>query len=138
MKIYFDKKNYTKGSSSSSSLSANVDSRLTVCHETRPGALVEDKYAMTLKYGDVTVGHIPKFLSKIMYFYIKNGGELLVKITKFSRDLPQGGMEFPALYIFKSTNSEVHSKLPDLIAKALKEYNDSKKDVKNMKNKKKK
>ena len=47
-------------------------------------------------------------------------------------------MELSALYIFKSTNSEAHSKLPGLAAKALKEYNDSKKDVKNMKNKKKK
>ena len=59
---------------------ANVDSKLTVCHETRPGALVEDKYAMALKYSDVTAAHLPKFLSKITYFYLKNGGNL-VKIT---------------------------------------------------------
>ena len=96
---------------------------------------------MVLKYGDVTVGHIPKFLSKIMYFYIKNGGELLLKITskrQFSTDLPQGGLELPALCIFKSTNSEAHSKFPGLVPKVLKECNGSKKDVKNMKNKKKK
>ena len=72
----------------------------------------------------VTVGHVPKFLSKITYFYIKNGGKLLVRITgkrKFSKNLPQGGMELPALYIFKSTNSKMHSKLPGLVAKALNE-----------------
>ena len=64
---------------------------------------------MALKYSGVTMGHVPKFLSKITYFYIRNGGKLLVRITgrrRFSNDLPQGGMELPALYKFKSKNSK--------------------------------
>ena len=50
------------------------------CHETRPGALVGDKYPRALKHKDVTVRRVPKFLSKITYFYLKHGGDLLVKI----------------------------------------------------------
>ena len=67
---------------------------------TVPGALVQDKYAIALKQKDVIVGHIPKFLCKITYFYLKHGGDLLVEITgkrQYSGDLPQGGMELPAL-----------------------------------------
>ena len=55
-----------------SKLEAKVDSELKVYHETKPGALVEDKYAMVLKHKDVTVGHVSKFLSKRTYFYLKH------------------------------------------------------------------
>ena len=36
-------------------------------HETRPGALVQEKYAIALKYNDLTVGHVPKSLSKMKF-----------------------------------------------------------------------
>ena len=45
---------------------AKVDSEFKACHETKPGALIEDKYAMALKHKDVTVGHESKFLSKFL------------------------------------------------------------------------
>ena len=102
---------------------------MTAQYETRPGALVQDKYAIALKQKDVIVGHIPKFLSKITYFYLKHGGDLLVEITgrrQYSRDLPQGGMELPALYVFKTTKLEMHLQLPSLARKAMKTYNDAK------------
>ena len=75
------------------------------------------------------VGHIPKFLFKITYFYLKHGGDLLVEITgkrQYSIDLPQGGMELPALYVFKTANLEMHLQLPSLARKAMKIYNDAK------------
>ena len=102
---------------------------MTAQYETRPGALVQDKYAIALKQKDVIVGHIPKFLSKVTYFYLKHGGDLLVEIIgkrQYSRDLPQGGMELPALYVFKTTNLEMHLQLPSLARKAMKTYNDAK------------
>ena len=52
-----------------------VESELKARHEIRPGALLQDKYAMVLKYNDVTVGHVPKTLSKTTYF-IGNPEEL--------------------------------------------------------------
>ena len=48
---------------------AKTGSKLKPCHEKRPSALVEDKYAMALKFNDTTVGHVLKFLSKITYFF---------------------------------------------------------------------
>ena len=111
---------------------AKVNGELKACHETRPGALVEDKYAMVLKHKDVTVGHVPKFLSKkttYFCFYLKHGGDLLVKIIgkkQFSKDLPDGEMELPALYISNSTNLVMHSKLSGLVSDAIKTYSDAK------------
>ena len=102
---------------------------MTAQYETRPGALVQDKYAIALKQKNVIVGHIPKFLSKITYFHLKHGGDLLVEIIgkrQYSRDLPQGGMELPALYVFNTTNLEMHLQLPSLARKAMKTYNDAK------------
>ena len=102
---------------------------MTAQYETRPGALVQDKYAIALKEKPMIVGHIPKFLSKITCFYLKHVGDLLVeKIGKrqYSRDLPQGGMELTALYVFKTANLEMHLQLPSLARKAMKTYNDAK------------
>ena len=58
-------------------------------------SLCNYKYAMVLKFNDVFVGHVPKFLSKICYFYQKHGGTIIVRITgerQYSKDLVQGGM----------------------------------------------
>ena len=102
---------------------------MTAQYEARPGTLVQDKYAIALTQKDVIVGHIPKFLSKKTYFYLKHGADLLVEIIgkrQYSRDLPQGGMELPALYVFKTTNLEMHLQLPSLARKAMKTYNDAK------------
>ena len=82
---------------------AKTGSKLKPCHEKRPSALVEDKYAMVLKFNDTTAGHVPKFLSKITYFFLKLGGDLVVKITgqrRYSRDLDQGGMELPMVPLY--------------------------------------
>ena len=49
---------------------AKIGSELKAIYETRPGALVQDKYAMALRFNDVTVGHVPKILSEITYFYL--------------------------------------------------------------------
>ena len=95
-------------------------------HKTRPSALVQDKYAMALKYSDVTVGHVPKYLSKITYIYRKHGGDLLVKIIgerRFSQDFNQGRMELRATYIYRSTDMDVHSKLLILAGEIMEEYN---------------
>ena len=105
---------------------AKTGSKLKPCHEKRPSALVEDKYAMALKFNDTTVGHVPKFLSKITYFFLKLGGDLVVKITgqrRYSRDLDQGAMELPGTYVFTSTDAEMHAKLEMLVKEAMEQYN---------------
>ena len=71
------------------------------------------------------------FYQKTTYFcfYLKHGGDLLVKIIgkkQFSKDLPDGEMELPALYISNSTNLVMHSKLSGLVSDAIKTYSDAK------------
>ena len=81
---------------------------------------------MALKFNDTTVGHVPKFLSKITYFSLKLGGDLVVKITvqrRYSRDLDQGVMELPGTYVFTSTDAEMHAKLEMLLKEAMEQYN---------------
>ena len=100
---------------------AKTGSKLKHCHEKRPSALVENKYAMALKFNDTTVGHVPKFLSKITYFFFKLGGDLVVKIAgqrQYSRDLDQGGMERPGTYVFTSTDAEMDAKLEMLVKRS--------------------
>ena len=81
---------------------------------------------MTSKLKDTTVGHVPKFLSKITYFFLKLGGNLVVKITgqrRYSQDLNQGGMELPGTYVFTSTDAEMHAKFEMLVKEAMEQYN---------------
>ena len=83
---------------------ANIGSILTVKQEIRPGALIEDQYAIAICSDGQTIGHVPKFLSKLTNIFIKNGGELSVTVIgerRYSRDLAKGGMEIPADFIFK-------------------------------------
>ena len=73
--------------------------------EKRPGALVEDRYAIAIISNNQTVGNVPKFLSKLTFFFLKHGDTLTVKVTgerRYSFDLAQGGMEIPAEFIYKS------------------------------------
>ena len=112
---------------------AKTGSKLKPCQEKRPSALVEDKYAMALKFNDTTVGYVLKFLSKITYLFLKLRGILVVKITgqrRYSRDLNQGGMELPVTYVFTSTDVEMHAKLETLVKEAMEQYNNKIKEKK--------
>ena len=43
---------------------AKIGSELNAFHEARPCALLPDKYAMAVRFNDVTVEHVPKFYRK--------------------------------------------------------------------------
>ena len=76
---------------------AEIGSILTSEPEKRPGALVEDRYAIAIISNNQTVGHVPKFLSKLTFFFLKHGGTLTVKVTgerRYSFGLAQGGMKY--------------------------------------------
>lgn len=91
---------------------AKVDSELITCQKIRAGAFVEDIYVMALKHRDVTVGFGHRFFTDLQVKVIRK--------QQFSKDLPQGGMELPALYVFKSTNLAMPLKLPGLVSEAMK------------------
>ena len=67
--------------------------------ETKPGALVEDKYGIAVINNGKAVGHVPKFLIKLTFLFLKKGGKLHITVTgprRYSVDLKQGGLELPA------------------------------------------
>ena len=52
---------------------------------------MHDKFAIALVNNDsVTLGHIPKFMSKLTYFFLKHGGHIKrenIGDKKYSKDL---------------------------------------------------
>ena len=69
-----------------------VEARFTTALETRPGPLVEDKYVFAVIDNEKTVGHVPKFLTKLTFFFLKIGGKLHITVTgprKYYADLKQ-------------------------------------------------
>ena len=50
---------------------AETGARLSTTPQTRPGALAEDKYAITVTNNRKTAGHVPNFLMKLTFFFLK-------------------------------------------------------------------
>ena len=86
---------------------AEIGARLTTTSETRPGAFVEYKYAIDVINNGKTFWHVLKFLTKLAFFFLKNGGTLHITVTgprKYSVYLKQGELELPADFCFTSLN----------------------------------
>lgn len=69
------------------------------------GTNTHDRYAVAILEEETccTVGHIPRLISKECHYFLKMGGQILVKITGSRRrsSLPQGGLEIPCDMVFK-------------------------------------
>ena len=60
-----------------------------------------DPFAVTVKKGEDIVGHVPRRFSCTSNLFLRSGGLLVCEISgdrRYSRDLPQGGMEIPCIY----------------------------------------
>ena len=55
---------------------ADVGAELGAVPDTRTTALVKDKYAIAVKNGEQTVGHIPMFFSKLTLFFLRYDGKV--------------------------------------------------------------
>ena len=90
-------------------------------------SLVHDKYALALINSDsVTVGHLPKFMSKLAHFFVKHAGKIRCEITgskRYSSDLEQGGLEIPAKIIFQNSNKRIIEKMKKKLAPVIEKYN---------------
>ena len=96
----------------------------------RPGALVEDKYTIAIIYNNQTVGHVPKFLPKLSFFFLKHRATLTVKVMgerRYSFDLPQGGMEIPAEFIYKLEKKELIDQMKEKTLEEIKKYDERRK-----------
>ena len=89
---------------------APVSSILIAKHED-PQSLIHDKFPISLVNNhSVTADHIPKFMSKLIYFFLKHGGHIKCEITgrkKYSKDLEQGGLEILARLTISNTNKKM-------------------------------
>ena len=109
---------------------AETESILTSEPEKEPGVLVEDKYAIAIISNNQAVGHIPKFLSKSTFFFLKHGATLTIKMKgerRYSFDLPRGGVEIPAEFIYKSEKKEPIDQMKEKTLEEIKKYDERRK-----------
>ena len=89
----------------------SVGSILIDKHEDDPQQLTGDKFTITLVNNDsVTVGHIPKLMSKPTYVFLKHGSHIKCEITcgkRYSKDLEQDGLEIPARLTISNTDKKM-------------------------------
>ena len=95
---------------------AEVRAELGAVPDTRTTALVKDKYAIAVKNGKQTVGHIPMFLSKLIFFFLRYDGKVSIKVNgprRYSVDLKQGGLELPATFTFQTSNEKLFPQMQE-------------------------
>ena len=57
-----------------------------------------------------TIGHMPHNISTVCSLFIRQGGAIFCVVTgwhRYSRDLPQGGMEIPCKYRYVGNGKEI-------------------------------
>jgi len=71
----------------------------------------KDRYAVAIIKPTVgTVGHVPRYMSRLCYHFIQHGGEIYSIVTgtrQYSRDLPNGGMHIPCKFRFVGSSEEI-------------------------------
>lgn len=67
----------------------------------------EDPFAVAVMKSGEIVGHVPRSLSCVCSLFLRRGGSMACRITggrQHSKDLPQGGLEVPCIYVFTGTS----------------------------------
>ena len=121
---------------------AEVGAELGAVPHTRTTALVKDKYAIAVKNGEQTVGHIPMSLSKLTFLFLRYDGKVSIKVSgprKYSVDLIQGGLELPAEFTFQTSNEKLFSQMQEETMVEIEKFEEKRKKMEDeMKKKKKK
>lgn len=84
----------------------------------------EDRYAVAMVKDSHVVGHVPRAISTPCSIFMRKGGLITCEIIgryRYSRDLPQGGMDVPCRLHFSGQKTDVHK-----IEKFIKKIKDSK------------
>ena len=69
-----------------------------------------DDHAVTVICRGVTIGHVPRYVSQGFSLFLQLGGNItatVVSTRRYSRDLPQGGLEIPCQYTLEGPTNEV-------------------------------
>ena len=77
---------------------------------------------MAVTKGERIVGHVPRRISAVCAMFLRRGGTILCRVTgpgRYSEDLPQGGLEIPCAFIFRTENRRDLAKVKKLVVAAL-------------------
>lgn len=89
--------------------------------EREPGNRM-DPFAVAVIKNGTTVGHVPRMISASCSLFLrKRGSSIYCKISgtrRYSRDLPQGGLEVPCVLMFSGESNSI-DKLKKLIQEVL-------------------
>ena len=69
-----------------------------------------DRYAVAVMKSGIVVGHLPRKISRMCSLFLRRGGNIHCIISgerRYSRDLPQGGLEIPCRIIFSGEPKEI-------------------------------
>ena len=124
---------------------AEVGAELGAVPDTRTTALVKDKYAIAVKNGEQTIGHIPMFTflhSYITFFFLRYDGKVSIKVNeprRYSVDLIQRGLELPTEFTFQTSNEKLFSQMQEETLLEIEKFEEKRKKMEDeMKKKKKK
>lgn len=70
----------------------------------------QDRYVVAVLQHDTIVGHLPRCISTVCSLFIRRSGSIRCVVSdhrRYSRDLPQGGMEVPCKLHFLGNKSEL-------------------------------
>ena len=87
-----------------------------------------------------TVEHVPKFLTKLKFFFLKTAGKLHITVTgprRYSVDMKQGGLELPADFFFTSLNEKRFLQMQEKTLEDVQKYEKQMKEVEPKKRKEK-
>ena len=71
----------------------------------------EDRYAVAIKDEDIIISHVPRKISYLCSVFIRRGGVICCIVNgdrRYSRHLPQGGMEVPCRLVFSGEEKDLN------------------------------
>ena len=78
---------------------------------------VHDRYAVATKVNDLVVGHVPREFSKVVFYFIRNGGRVTGEVCgrRQRSTTHMKGLEIPCVYKFHSKSVKNMKKLVSLL-----------------------
>ena len=99
---------------------------------------IQDPFAVAVKKSSTTVGHVPRKVSAICSMFLRRGGSIVCRVVggkRYSRDLPQGGLEIPCILTFSGESKLVDKAellLNDITTEMVKQHENSEGDNEGM------
>ena len=85
-----------------------VEGEVLVCE--RDASNTVDSYAVAVVSGTNVIGHVPRKISACCALFLRAKGSITCTIQggkRYSRDLPQGGLEVPCVFKFRGDSSTI-------------------------------